>query len=53
MIQMNLTNNRIFGLMSPYRYSDFVDLQKQKALKDNLQAKIKNDELVVDICAHS
>ncbi|MBO0991510.1 class I mannose-6-phosphate isomerase [Bacillus sp. SD088] len=47
MIQMNLTDDRVFGLMSHHSFSDFVDEEKQKSLKMSIQEKRDNDELVV------
>ncbi|GIN69684.1 mannose-6-phosphate isomerase [Bacillus sp. J14TS2] len=47
MIQMNLTDDRVFGLMSHHSFSDFVDEEKQKKLKMSIQEKRDNDELVV------
>ncbi|MBP1915487.1 mannose-6-phosphate isomerase class I [Lederbergia galactosidilyticus] len=47
MIQMNLTDDRVFGLMSHHSFSDFVDVQKQKELKTSIQAKIQNNEWIV------
>lgn len=46
MIQQNLTDDRVFGLMSHHSFSDFIDSPKQKEIQATIQEKIENDEIV-------
>ena len=46
MIQQNLTDDRVFGLMSHHSFSDFIDSPKQKKIQANIYERIQNDEIV-------
>lgn len=47
MIQPNLTDDRIFGLMSHHNFSDFIDKQQQAILRTEIEARIADDELII------
>ncbi|WP_318615690.1 class I mannose-6-phosphate isomerase [Sporosarcina sp. YIM B06819] len=47
MVQMNVTDDRIFGVMSNHHFSDFIDCAKQDILRAEIEARIANDEVVI------
>lgn len=47
MIERNMTDDRVFGLMSHHSFSDFIDRQQAHALEQKILLALNNGERVV------
>ncbi|GAB2541201.1 class I mannose-6-phosphate isomerase [Gracilibacillus alcaliphilus] len=47
MIESNLTEDRIFGVISHHQFQDFIDSQQQEILQQKIQAVLASDRTVV------